>query len=139
MLDCCSRWTSIGLGDLLAGGSARGSLVTLWVGVEWSALGSGPVWCPRVLVLGPVLFLVLINDLPGVVSSSVRLLAGGCVLCGSVGSAVGCRVLKDGLGGLSRWETGWQMGFNVGKCRSVGVAQCLPGVWMLFDYSLHRV
>ena len=105
-------------------------LVAHWAlsggGVGWS--GPVPVLSgvPRGSVLGPVLFLIFINDLPGGIGSSVRLFADDCVLCGNIGSPIGCQILQDDLGGLSRWETDWRVGFSVAVCHSVGVARNPP-------------
>ena len=51
---------------------------------------------PQGLVLGPVLFLIFINDLPDNISSSVRLLADDCVLYRNIHS------LQSGLFDLAR-------------------------------------
>ena len=134
------------LGYYGIGVSARGWIGS-WLsgrsrGVVLGGRASGPVpvlsGVPQGSVLGQVLFLIFIDDLPDGVGSSVRLFADDCVLCGSVGSPIGCRVLRGGLGGLSRWGTGWRVGFGVARCRSVGVARRLPGGRVLFGCALRR-
>ena len=89
-------------------------------------------------MLGPVLFLVFVSGLLGNIKSSVRLFAGDCVLCGSVESPVGCRVLRGDLDGLARWGTNWQVKFGVARCRSMGMARHLPDGHILFDYALDQ-
>ena len=107
--------------------------------------GSSTVLWPRVLsgvpqgsVLGPVLFLIFINDLPDNIGSSVRLFADDCVLCRNVGSPLDCQVLQDGLNSLARWGVDWRIGFGVGRCRSVGVARLHPGGRVDFNCTLRR-
>ena len=70
---------------------------------------------PQGSVLGPVLFLVFINDLPDNIRSSVRLFADDCVLYRNIRSFSDCLILQDDLDQLARWEAEWQMKFNVAK------------------------
>ena len=134
------------LGFCGIGGSARGWIGS-WLsgrsrGVVLDGRASGPVpvlsGVPRGSVLGPVLFLVFIDGLPDGIGSSVRLFAGDCVLYRDVGSPLDCRILQDDLNGLAGWEMDWQMGFSVGRCRSVGVARLHPGGHVGFGCTLRR-
>ena len=93
---------------------------------------------PQGSVLGPVLFLVFINDLPDNIRSSVRLFADDCVLYRNIRSFSDCLILQDDLDQLARWEADWQMKFNVAKCHSMRVTRHLPHTQINFDYSLHQ-
>ena len=81
---------------------------------------------PQGSVLGPVLFLIFINDLPNNIRSSVRLFADDCVLYGNIKTLTDCQILQDDLNSLGQWETDWQMKFNVAKCHSMRVTRHLP-------------
>ena len=81
---------------------------------------------PHGLVLGLVLFLIFINDLPENIRSSVRLFADDCVLYRNIKSPIDCQILQDDLNSLAQWETDWHMKFNVGKCHSMRVTRHLP-------------
>ena len=93
---------------------------------------------PQGSVLGPVLFLIFINDLPDNIRSSVRLFADDCVLYRNIKSPIDCQILQDDLNSLSQWETDWQMKFYVAKCHSMRVTRHLPDKQILFDYTLHQ-
>ena len=93
---------------------------------------------PQGSVLGPVLFLIFINDLPDNIRSSVRLFADGCVLYRNINSPKDCEILQEDLNSLARWETDWQMKFNVAKCHSMRVTRHLHGKQIQFNYSLHQ-
>ena len=93
---------------------------------------------PQGSVLGLVLFLIFINDLPDNIRSSVRLFADDCVLYRNIKSPIDCQILQDDLDSLSQWETDWQMKFNVAKCHSLRVTRHLPDKQILFDYTLHQ-
>ena len=89
-------------------------------------------------VLGPVLFLIFINHLPDNIRSSVRLFADDCGLYRNINSPKDCEILQEDLNSLARWETDWQMKFNVAKCHSMRVTRHLPGKQVQFTYSLHQ-
>ena len=78
---------------------------------------------PQGSVLGPVLFLIFINDLPVNIRSSVRIFADDCVLYRNIKSPIDCQILQDSL---TQWETDWQMKFNVAKCHSMRATRHLP-------------
>ena len=93
---------------------------------------------PQGSVLGPVLFLIFINDLPENIRSSVRLFADDCVLYRNIKSPIDCQILQDDLNSLAQWETDWQMKLNIAKCHSMRVTRHLPENQIQFEYSLHQ-
>ena len=93
---------------------------------------------PQGSVLGPVLFLIFINDLPENIRSSVRLFADDCVLYRNIESLTDCQILQDDLNRLAQREADWQMKFNVAKCHSMRVTRHPPDKHIQFEYTLHQ-
>ena len=68
---------------------------------------------PQGSVIGPILFLVYINDLPDSVLSKTRLFADDTVIYNTSDNS---QQLQDDLNALQSWETSWKMEFNPLKC-----------------------
>ncbi len=71
---------------------------------------------PQGTVMGPLLFLLYINNLPENLTSSVRLFADDCVLYREINSNEDTNLLQQDLDLLNKWEKKWQMDFNASKC-----------------------
>ena len=71
---------------------------------------------PQGSVLGPLLFLVYINDIANYVSSPCRLFADDCIIYKQINSPTDAKILQDDLLHLERWEKTWNMKFNIDKC-----------------------
>ena len=71
---------------------------------------------PQGSVLGPILFLVLINDLPQGIQSRVRLFADDTVMYLAITEPAQSATLQADLGRLEEWERAWDMTFNPSKC-----------------------
>ena len=116
--------------------------IASWPSVVLDGQASDPVpvlsGVPQGSVLGPVLFLIFINDLPENIRSSVRLFADDCVLYRNIESPTDCQILQDDLNSLAQWEADWQMKFNVAKCHLMRVTRHPPDRHIQFEYTLHQ-
>ncbi|CAB4025778.1 Hypothetical predicted protein, partial [Paramuricea clavata] len=72
---------------------------------------------PQSTVLGPVLFLLYINDLAEELKSTVRLFADDALLYCFIESDVDADSLQADLCKLEEWQDRWQMEFNSTKCK----------------------
>ena len=72
-----------------------------------------------IAVLGPVLFLIFINDIDSGLSSNVLKFADDTKVFSVIDSYVdGCGLQAD-LRNIEKWAELWQMEFNVDKCKVV--------------------
>ena len=78
---------------------------------------------PQGTVLGPMLFLIYINDLPKNVTSTTRLFVGDSLLYRRIRTTEDHRILQEDLSRLETWERDWQMSFNQLKCEVSGSAK----------------
>ena len=72
---------------------------------------------PQGSVLGPILFLVHINDLPDDIVSQVRLFADDTAIYLTIENKSDSDKLQRDLGRLQAWEARWDMEFNPSKCQ----------------------
>ena len=89
---------------------------------------------PQGTVLGPLLFLLHINDLPSVVSSKVRLFADDCLIYRNIKNKEDQIALQKDLNLLENWGNTWGMRFNAAKCNIMRVSRTRDP--KLFNYSL---
>ena len=105
------------IGSFLSGRSQQ-------VVLEGKSSSSAPVLSgvPQGSVLGPVLFLIYINDLPEYVSNStVRLFADDTLLYLTIHNSSDCIKLQEDLNNLERWGSDWQMSFHPKKCEVIHI------------------
>ena len=81
---------------------------------------------PQGTVLGPLLFLLYINDLPDNLSTSVRLFADDCILNTPIRTQNDSSLLHNDLLKLQKWQDKWLMKFNPGKCYTMTLATRTP-------------
>ena len=78
---------------------------------------------PQGSVLGPLLFLVFINDLPSCVKSKVRPFADDCIVYREVKHKKNTKIFQKDLGNLEKWEKKWGMDFHPDKCNILHVTK----------------
>ena len=93
--------------------------------VEGEHSESAPVesGVPQGTVLGPLMFLCHINDLPDTVKSQVRLFADDCLLYRQIKSQTDHSILQNDLIELEKWAAKWGMRFNAKKCYILSIHQ----------------
>lgn len=74
---------------------------------------------PQGTVLGPLLFLIYINDLPQSLTSCVRLFADDCVLYRKINNPDDHLLLQSDIDRIVNWCHKWQMTLNTAKCKLV--------------------
>ena len=71
---------------------------------------------PQGSFLGPILFILYINDLPEIVSSIVKIFADDTKLYNKDSNS---DIIQQDLDTLCTWAKLWQLRFNVKKCKTV--------------------
>jgi len=105
-----------------------GEVVTNWVDVT-----SG---VPQGSVLGPLLFLIFINDLPNVLVNQCKLFADDSKLLGTVRSNEDVLSIQSDLDALSAWANTSGMSFNAQKCKFIKIGKCPPEVTEPISFSM---
>ena len=78
---------------------------------------------PQGSVIGPILFLIYINDLPDQVKSRVRLFADDTAIYLAISSEGESTTLQNDLHTLELWEKRWDMSFNPSKCQAIHITR----------------
>lgn len=78
---------------------------------------------PQGTVLGPLMFLCFINDLPNSVTSTVRLFGNDCLLYKQIRSQKDQADLQKDLSSLENWAKTWEMQFNAKKCNILKISR----------------
>ena len=71
---------------------------------------------PQGTVLGQLLFLAYIKDMPEGIRSKVKLFADDSLVYRKISNKSDCEELQQDLDKLREWEKKWQMAFNAEKC-----------------------
>ena len=93
---------------------------------------------PQSSVLGPILFLIYINDLPDRTRSKVRLFADDT----AISNLQDAQILQQDLDQLHEWELQWDMEFNPSKCVVINVTRAktpVPSEYLLHGQILESV
>ena len=77
-------------------------------------------------VLGPLLFLLYITDLPHNLFTSVRLFADDCILYTPIRTQNDSSLLQNDLLKLQKWQDTWLRKFNPDKCYTMTLATRTP-------------
>jgi hypothetical protein len=99
---------------------------------SWEPVTSGVL---QGSVIGPLLFLVYINDLPAGLQSQVRLFADDTIVYMTVSSDADANTLQNDLDLLGAWEEKWQMSFHPQKCNVLQITRKRKP--LEHHYSLH--
>ena len=78
---------------------------------------------PQESVIGPMLFLAYINDLPDQVRSRIRLFADDTAMYLALDWQAKSVILQKDLESLENWEKLWDMSFNASKCQVIHVTR----------------
>ena len=81
---------------------------------EWSEVRSG---IPQGSVLGPILFLIYINDLPDVVNNIIKLFADDTKIYSVMDNPRSPESIQQDINKMVNWSEIWQLQFNVEKCK----------------------
>ena len=82
-------------------------------GVGWRSVTSG---VPQGSVLGPLLFVIYINDLEEDVAGLNSKFADDTKIAGVADSDEHCQRIQQDIDRLENWAEKWQMEFNPDKC-----------------------
>ena len=91
---------------------------------------------PQGTVLGPLLFLIYINDMPSYVKSHIRLFADDAYLYRIIDRIDDPITLQEDLTALQQWETLWDMEFHPEKCKHLTITNKSKPIES--SYSIHQ-
>ena len=74
-------------------------------------------------MLGPLLFLIYINDIEQNLTSKIRLFADDSAIYRNINSPNDAKSLQNDIFRLQEWAAKWQMKFNIKKCKILRITR----------------
>lgn len=102
---------------------------------QWENVISG---VPQGSILGPLLFLLFVNDLPDSIISSIRMFADDVKLSAAIKTETDGKVLQHDLDSLSNWSEKWLLRFNLDKCKLLHIGHCHNTSYNLRDGTVTK-
>ena len=90
-------------------------------------------------ILGPLLFLIFVNHLPIIASSTARLFADDTKLYRQIKNIRDCDILQDDLNEFSAWSKIWLINFNALKCLVLRIREAIRYINTLDGVNLESV
>ena len=90
---------------------------------SWADILSG---IPQGSVLGPILFVIFINDLPDVVACTAKIFADDTKIYQAIKKPEDAARLQQDLNRLAEWSDRWQLHFNMTKCKTLHMGSHNP-------------
>nr|CAH8845910.1 unnamed protein product [Trichobilharzia regenti] len=103
---------------------------------SWTAVSSG---VPQGTVLGPLLFILYINELPLLTDSPMVLYADDLKIWRELKGNSDTSTLQDDLNKLSEWSVEWMLPINVAKCATMRIGQASTSSYELEGITLPSV
>ena len=101
---------------------------------DWANVTSG---VPQGTVLGPLLFILYVNDLDSVIkNSTIKLFADDVLLYAPANTQKECSALQDDLTAIFNWANRWQLKLNIAKCEALSITNKQKPV--NFTYCVNR-
>lgn len=98
---------------------------------EWTDVKSG---VPQGSVLGPLLFVLYINDMPQVVKSACKLFADDTKIYRVITGQQDIENLQSDIDALGRWSDNWLLRFNPNKCKTIHIGRAqYDSVYSMLD------
>jgi len=127
-------------------GLKLGDMLTKWIGqfllgrqMRVHVNGSFSSWIdvisgvPQGSVLGPLLFLIFVNDLSDWVKSSILMFADNTKIWTKIKDTGECDLLQQDRSMLMEWSKQWLLAFNTDKCNVMHIGHDLPTVYTMPD------
>ena len=94
---------------------------------------------PQGTVLGPLLFLIYINDLPERVNSQIRLFADDSYVYKTINNTQDSLQLQKDLDALTKWENEWPIEFHPDKCKLLRITNKLKPIEASYYMRNHKL
>jgi len=101
----------------------------------WAEVLSG---VPQGSVLGPLLFLIFVNDLPDWVYNDMLMFADDTKIWSKIRNLEDRRLLQEDLDRLMQWSKKWLLKFNPDKCMVMHIGHNMQTVYTLTDQGTVR-
>ena len=104
---------------------------------DWIYVISG---IPQGSVLGPILFVIFINDMPKVIKNYCKLFADDANLYARITCKDDNALLQEDLDRITQWSLLWELPFNEDKCKCMHIGkENNKHSYHMNDYALQNV
>ena len=96
-----------------------------WVGIQSRV--------PQGSVLGPLLFILYVNNVPDLIESNLKMFADDTKIYLVIKSFYDSLKLQHDINKLMQWSSVWLLRFNAAKCKVMQIDNSLPASYTMYD------